>query len=454
MFSGQKCVEPWFGFEYTVNDLSEKLLHQWDSFSLASQWNFALPPVNNYIPTNFSLCVETNDSITAFPTPPQLLKDEDGLRVWNKIDSTFGVPKAFFYVLLQSSAFYDSPRNAALTVLTIKVLVDLLMEESYMAHMGGLLFEASFEEVQGIEFRFEGFNQHLPKLVVKVFQLLRNFRTNPHTFEAVKEILVLEYKNKNMEVSEQSNYLRLHCLFKYRWPVEEILEQLMLLTSQEIENFVKNQVLHKDVHMECLMHGNIEADQVFQLIEDIRLPSILKSVHCPLDYVIELPVDSKLLHSCRAKNDQAQTSICEAYCQGPVDSPYNRACVDMVEQLVQEHAYDSLRTKQQLGYSVYTHMCDTNGVLGFCIVIESGHHNPRFLNERIEAFLQEMKGYLKKMAEGEFMEEKDALIQQKLQPCTNLRAESRKHWFRIYSRRYDFDYLQEEVEVLKKLKVK
>ena len=46
-----------------------------------------------------------------------------------------------------------------------------------------------------------------------------------------------------------------------------------------------------------------------------------------------------------------------------------------------EPCYDTLRTKQQLGYSVHAGTRLTHGVLGFCIVVASGAHAlPIFLN--------------------------------------------------------------------------
>ena len=54
--------------------------------------------------------------------PPRLVCDVPGLRLWHKTDTAFRVPRANAYFLLTSPAAYDSPRAAALTHLTIKLL--------------------------------------------------------------------------------------------------------------------------------------------------------------------------------------------------------------------------------------------------------------------------------------------------------------------------------------------
>ena len=40
--------------------------------------------------------------------------------------------------------------------------------------------------------------------------------------------------------------------------------------------------------------------------------------------------------------------------------------------MIGEPCYDTLRTKQQLGYSVHSGVRLTFGVIGFCVVIASG----------------------------------------------------------------------------------
>ena len=55
-------------------------------------------------------------------SPPELISQGAGLRLWHNLDASFRVPRANAYFLLTSPAAYDSPRAAALTHLTIKLL--------------------------------------------------------------------------------------------------------------------------------------------------------------------------------------------------------------------------------------------------------------------------------------------------------------------------------------------
>ena len=66
--------------------------------------------------------------------------------------------------------------------------------------------------------------------------------------------------------------------------------------------------------------------------------------------------------------------MAEVYCQAGPSSVALRARLDLFEQLFSEPFYDTLRTKEQLGYSVHCSARLTHGILGFAFVVISGVH--------------------------------------------------------------------------------
>lgn len=64
--------------------------------------------------------------------------------------------------------------------------------------------------------------------------------------------------------------------------------------------------------------------------------------------------------------------MAEVYLQCEADNIAGRAVIDLIEQIFSEPCYDTLRTKEQLGYSVHCGLRLTHGVLGFCITVVSG----------------------------------------------------------------------------------
>ena len=64
--------------------------------------------------------------------------------------------------------------------------------------------------------------------------------------------------------------------------------------------------------------------------------------------------------------------MAELYYQAGPSSVALRARLDLFEQLFSEPFYDTLRTKEQLGYSVHCSARLTHGILGFAFVVISG----------------------------------------------------------------------------------
>ena len=186
--------EPWFGMPYVSSPIAPALLTQWGSTPPSPE--LQLPPKNDFIPTDFSL--RSDDTATAstsrssettasmrttrgpqqqqgnkaaqvgekhshnggavgngqvcespehssFPTPPEMICDEPGLRLWHKLDRQFQTPKAAAYFCLTSAAMYDSPAAAAATHLLMKLLEDALCETAYLADVAGLSYDVSVD---------------------------------------------------------------------------------------------------------------------------------------------------------------------------------------------------------------------------------------------------------------------------------------------------------------------
>lgn len=77
-----------------------------------------------------------------------------------------------------------------------------------------------------------------------------------------------------------------------------------------------------------------------------------------------------------------------------------RVLADLVDQVLFEPLYDTLRTKQQLGYTVSSGTRLTHGVTGFCVVVVSAAFDAATVEQRIEAFLQDFVDNTLKVGRG------------------------------------------------------
>jgi nardilysin len=152
-------------------------------------------------------------------------------------------------------------------------------------------------------------------------------------------------------------------------------------------------------------------------------------------------------------NAEEENSAIEVYFQcDPSHDAHARAVLDCVDQLVYEPCYDTLRTKEQLGYTVTSGPRLTHGISGFCVVVQSGVHGPVHLNSRVDVFLSGFLDKMKITEPAEFEKNRQALLANKLMKDRNLAEEAERAWDAITNRGRDFKLREEEIEAIKNLK--
>ncbi|KAL3144870.1 hypothetical protein ABBQ38_001970 [Trebouxia sp. C0009 RCD-2024] len=496
--------EPWFGMPYASSPIPPELLHLWATAPPSPE--LQLPPKNDFIPTDFALRsddtptastststelapttrttqskqqqqqgnkvaqvgekhshngkavsnghVDESPAHSSFPTPPEMILDDPGLRLWHKLDRHFQTPKAAAYFCLTSAAMYDSPAAAAATHLLMKLLEDALCETAYLADVAGLSYDMWPEGQAGVEIKVDGFSHKLPLLVDYIFQQLVSLKVDPARFDRVREGLLRRYKNANFKPDKHATYLRIYAIKQKVWPVEQVHAQLEALTPTTLQELLPK--ILSAVFVEGLVHGNLTSQDAVSLGRKVQATLASAPVSAddrPRDRVLQLPAAS-LCYSAKTKNPEEGNSVVELYVQIGTDDLAKRSMLDMVDQVLHEPCYDTLRTKQQLGYSVHSGVRLTHGILGFAVCVVSGTHDPVTLQERIEAFLDSSTSLLAELQPEDFERHRQALIAAKLQQCHSLLDESDKHWEQIQTRRYNFTVRQQEVEQLKALTVK
>jgi nardilysin len=449
----------------------EKMIKNWSldeserDSSTANLAHLRLPPPNPYLASDFTLkCEEeeekdgaektttTSSPSSAFPSPPTNVLTTKGLSVWHKLDSTFKIPRTNAYFRISLPAAYSTPRASAMTHLITKLLEDSLCQEAYLADVASLHYNIWFEGYQGIDIKVDGFSHKLPLLATFIFQTIAGLQFTDEDYTRVHEHLVRAYRNANMKPMKHANYLRLRFLKRNLWPIEALRPELEAISAADIRAFLP--VLLKESHIESLIFGNVTQTEAISLGEAARAALGAVSTATANDLCLHLPDPSCswLLHA-PVINAEEENSAIEVYFQcGPSDDARARAVMDCIDQLVYEPCYDTLRTKEQLGYTVSSGPRLTHGIAGFCVVVQSGVHGPVHLDTRVDVFLSGFLEKLQKMESVEFEKNRDALLANKLMKDRNLSEEAERAWDAVTNRGQDFKLREEEVEAIKLLK--
>ena len=107
--------------------------------------------------------------------------------------------------------------------------------------------------------------------------------------------------------------------------------------------------------------------------------------------------------------------------------------------MLSEPAFNVLRTKEQLGYAVFCNSWEMRGSCdgGIAIVVQSERH-PRFVEKRVDAFLDRMRTVIEEMDQAQFEEQKAGLERKWRQVPKNLAEEASWYWSQIDSGRLEF----------------
>jgi len=124
---------------------------------------------------------------------------------------------------------------------------------------------------------------------------------------------------------------------------------------------------------------------------------------------------------------------------GKLTDQQTRVKISLLTQILQEPAFNVLRTKEQLGYVVFCHVWPLAGYGdgGIRLAVQS-ERDPVYVEERVEAFLDSMKSVIETMGPEEFEEQKLGLKQKWKEAPKHLGEENSRYWEQIRTGHLDF----------------
>ncbi|SJX63498.1 related to STE23-Metalloprotease involved in a-factor processing [Sporisorium reilianum f. sp. reilianum] len=438
--------EKWYGTEYSIKPLPSQLLTQ----TPTEFEDLHLPRPNSFIPANFEFKGPIADAQGKKPTPrPQLVLDNDSMRVWHKLDDRFGLPKANVFFVLRNPLINATPSTSIKTRMLIELISDSLVEYSYDATLAGLSYMLDSQD-QSLALSLSGYNDKIPVLARSILDKLANFQVDPRRFELVKDRVKRSYQNFAIEEPyRHATYYTTYLLQERMWTPQEKLRELEQLDVAEVQQFLPD--LLQRMHLEVLAHGNLAKEEAIELSN--MAWNALKS--CPVNKTELLSSRSMLLpEKCNhiwklpVTNAANVNSAIEYYVQvgEPTDLSL-RAPLSLFSQIANEPVFDQLRTKEQLGYLVFSGIRRGVGSLGWRVIVQSERDAP-YLEGRVDAFLDQFKATLEKMTEQEFEGHKRSIIHKKLENVKNLVEESQRFWSPVFGGTYDFFARYADVEAI------
>nr|CAB3255240.1 insulin-degrading enzyme [Phallusia mammillata] len=438
-------TEQWYGTNYKVTRISNENLQKWKNCEKNEK--FHLPDRNEFIPTNFDILPLPSQS----PKVPQIIKHTALSRLWFKQDDQFFLPKSNIMLELFSPISYISPQYCNMVYMFTELFKDALNEYAYAAEIAGLKYKLE-NSVYGLQLHVTGYNDKQLVLLTKILHKMSTFEIDSKRFEIIKEAYARALKNfrADQPYKHTGYYLRaIKC--EKSWLKEELSDILPQLTIEMLQEFIPQ--FMKRLHLEMLVHGNISKEGALSLcsaVEEILRVEASTVALQELEFsrFRELQLPEASCHVFQHKHDIRDISAVEVYFQLGLQNTADNAMLMLLGQIMSEPCFNMLRTKEQLGYIVYSTVSRSNGVHGLKVVVQS-ERTPEYLEGRVEAFIELTEKLLEEMESAEFTRHVAALVSHILEKPKKLSTESLKHWIEIISEQHHFNRPEVEANHLR-----
>ena len=443
--------ERWYGTEYKVEridpDFEAAVREAGESKATTRIPELHLPHPNQFIPTK--LTVDKRE-VSEPAKAPKLIRNDVSARTWWKKDDQFWVPKGNLSALLRNPLASATPASSVMTKVYCELVKDALNEYSYDAEIAGLEYGLASYGL-GLDIDVSGYSDKMAVLLEKVLISMRDLEIKPDRFKIVKERILRSYRNWNFQqpyrqVGDFSSWLGKEKGFIN----EQYLAELVHLNADDVSKFIPH--LLSQMHIEVLAHGNIHKEDALRmtdLIEKTMAPRAHPQSQWHVRRNLILPEGADFTYQ-RTLADPANVNHCiEYYLQtGPLTDRVRMAKLLLLAQMTEERGFDQLRTKEQLGYIVFTGYKLAATMGGYRVIIQS-EKQTEYLEERINAFLAMFADKLKEMSQEDFESHKKSLINKRLEKLKNLGQEFRRLWAHISSEYLDFQQVDMDVAHIK-----
>lgn len=451
---GKVLKERWYGTEYVSRSFSNELMKDLQEAERSSaaqrRPELSLPAKNEFIPSRLE--VERKEVDTPAKAP-KLIRNDQNVRLWYKKDDQFWVPKANLQVTMRNPICSSTPHSVVLAAMISGLVQDSLVEYAYNAEIAGLGYYLYGTSV-GIMINLNGYNDKMPVLLEKVLTTLKNIEFKEDRFKILKERMTRRYRNSELETP----YYQIGTFTKFLgservYILEQFLAEIENITLADVKAF-HPLFLHK-FHIEALVEGNVYREDALKLtdtIERILKPQPLPTSQWPIRRSYLLAPGSSYLYERQLKDPSNVNNCIEYMIQvGSRSDLELRARLLLFAQMTDEPAFDQLRTKEQLGYVVFSGSVSHMTTSVYHVLIQS-EKSPEYLERRVDSFLHNFRKTLEEMTDIQFESHKRSLINKRKEKAKNLSQEVGRFWDAISNEYYHFDVREDDATRIKTLK--
>ncbi|KAK0408320.1 hypothetical protein QR680_003887 [Steinernema hermaphroditum] len=442
--------ETYYNIEYKKTKLSEEMVERFERALATEHEAFYLPQKNPYIATKFDLKPRDDPKEDI----PRIVEDNNFARVWYLQDDLFNLPKGGVEAFFTLPHVGADPVNLFMAKLFVKCFNHEAEEDLDRGMLAGLFSWLSANQ-RGLRLQFHGLDEKLPLLFTTILTKMSSYNAEEMVYKIMMEQIVRELKNKKKNQPHQHGRELLDdLLIDRKWSNAQLLAASEFVTLDRFNEFIRK--IWEAVHIELLAYGNFTKEETTNLgnnainVIQTSSASLRPLFSNELHIQRELKIAEGQSFFYDHEQDTHTNSCVEFLLQTGVQDKRSNMLLELFNQVSKEAAFDVLRTKEQLGYYVHSHARRSHGTRGLDVLVQ-GPNDPKYVEERIEAFLKNFRETLVEMSPEDYQKHVDALAVSRLEKPKYIRQCFQELWSEIDSRQYSFKRAEIEVEELRKI---
>ena len=436
--------EIWHKTKYSIEGIPLEWITEWKNVSI---WNeFSLPQKNKYIADNLDMKECKN-----VPKYPEKIKDESYGELFYKYDNIFKQPKGYFKITMDQHKLTDNLTYLAATY--IFSCFGHYVKNEMDAGKAGVGWGINCFKA-GISIRINGWND---KMLLLLEDLLSFFERFKELFDQdVLQDKITQHKkslyNCMIDPGSLKGSLESDIMFDNRWSTSDTLNALPKITKDLLFQ-VFDELFEGASNLQILVQGNFTQDEALEVFNKVKTTfNITSSCTIPKLRLKKLSrSENKILRVDGLNPKNGNTILSNYYQFGPCNVDKYLSFV-IANRLMKEPTFDTLRTKEQLGYHVSNYLDYCSGILGFKMYVrtQATKFTADYVDERIETFLKWFAtDKLPNITDSEFKATVDSLITSWSRPDLTLGDEVSGHWGHILRKDYAFDINERMISAAK-----
>ena len=186
------------------------------------------------------------------------------------------------------------------------------------------------------------------------------------------------------------------------------------------------------------------------------------NVNSAVEFVWQFPETQQAFFEGWPSKSTSYVSPLSAFPDLPSTPLRYAATAEVYAALLEEPIFDTLRTKQQLGYIVFSGLRNVDGVRSFVIIVQSSAYPANVLHDRVADFVAGLLtedengvgGILGGLSDAYVAKVAAGLIEKKISTEKRLVQQVGRHWEEIISGTFEWDRATSEAAALQKVDLK